>query len=138
MELGKKKKNKHEPVNKKLYSQVLKKVKAKAKVWPSAYASGRVVQEYKKLGGKYSSNNNNFGIISGLTRWFKEKWVNVCIRAKNGKYAPCAKSTKKYPYCRPSVRVTSKTPKTVKEIPKDKLKKMCKIKKNNTKMKNIR
>ena len=143
MEFGKKKKSKHEPLDKKLYSQVLKKVKAKAKVWPSAYASGRVVQEYKKLGGRYSNFGDNriqqFGkkIISGLTRWFKEKWVNVCVKNKKGNYTPCAKSTKKYPYCRPSVRVTSKTPKTVKEIPKDKLKKMCKIKKNSTKMKNI-
>ena len=121
------------PVDKKLYSRVLKKVKAKSKVWPSAYASGRVVREYKRLGGKYKyantntrtrkkTNTNKFGIISGLTRWFKEKWVNVCVK-KNGKYASCAKSTTKYPYCRPSVRVTSQTPKTVKEISKSKLKK---------------
>ena len=142
MEFGKKK-SKPKPLDKKLYSKVLKKIKAKEKVWPSAYASGRVVREYKKLGGKYSGNGDKeilqFGkkIILGLTRWFKEKWVNVCIKTKSGKYAPCAKSTKKYPYCRPSVRVTSKTPKTVKEIPKKKLKKMCKLKKNSTKMKNI-
>jgi hypothetical protein len=133
MEFGKKKKSKPKPLDKKLYSRVLKKIKAKEKVWPSAYASGRVVQEYKKLGGKYS----DFGIISGLTRWFKEKWVNVCVKDKKGKYTPCAKSTKKYPYCRPSVRVTSKTPKTVKEISKNKLKKICKLKKNSNKMKNI-
>ena len=134
---------KPKPVNKKLYSMVLKKIKAKEKVWPSAYASGRVVREYKRLGGKYSNFGkelSNFGkkIISGLTRWFKEKWVNVCVKDKKGKYTPCAKSTKKYPYCRPSVKVNLKTPKTVKEIPKDQLKKMCKIKKNNTRMKNIR
>ena len=52
--------------------------------------------------------------------------VNVCVK-KNGKYASCAKSTTKYPYCRPSVRVTSQTPKTVKEISKSKLKKLSTI-----------
>ena len=134
---GKKVKGKSKPVNKKLYAMVLKKIKSKEKVWPSAYASGRVVKEYKKRGGKYKTVK--FGKAkpsTGLTRWFKEKWVNVCVK-KNGKYASCAKSTKKYPYCRPSVRVTSQTPKTVKEISKNKLKKMCKLKKNKKKMKNV-
>ena len=32
---------------------VIKKVKAKAKVWPSAYASGALVTAYKKAGGGY-------------------------------------------------------------------------------------
>ena len=41
------------PVNKKLYASVLKYVKARAKVWPSAYASGQVVKRYKRMGGKY-------------------------------------------------------------------------------------
>lgn len=124
-----KKDNKPQPVNKKLYAKVLKSVKAKSEVWPSAYASGRLVQEYKKRGGTYY-----FGkVVSGLTRWFKEKWVDVCSKKKS----TCARSTSKYPYCRPTVRVTSKTPKTVKEIPKNKLKEMCKLKKNKTKMKNV-
>jgi hypothetical protein len=74
--------------------------------------------------------------ISGLSRWFKEKWVNVCVK-KKGKYAPCAKSTKKYPYCRPSIRVNSKTPKTVREIPKSTLKKLCRRKTNAKRMKNV-
>ena len=45
----------------------------------------------------------------GLTRWFKEKWVDV----KTGK--PCGRSkgeSRAYPACRPSKRVSSKTPKT--------------------------
>jgi len=41
------------PINKKLYASVLKYVKARAKVWPSAYASGQVVKRYKRMGGKY-------------------------------------------------------------------------------------
>ena len=46
----------------------------------------------------------------GLTRWFKENWVDV----KTGK--PCGRSKgekRGYPACRPSKRISSKTPKTV-------------------------
>ena len=49
----------------------------------------------------------------GLTRWFKEKWVDV----KTGK--PCGRSKgekRGYPACRPSKRVSSKTPKTTGEM----------------------
>ena len=49
-----------------------------------------------------------------LTRWFKEKWVDV----KTGKPCGRQKGEKRagYPACRPSKRVSSKTPKTTKEI----------------------
>ena len=50
---------------------------------------------------------------SGLTRWFKENWVDV----KTGK--PCGRSkgeNRAYPACRPKKRVSSKTPKTVGEM----------------------
>ena len=49
----------------------------------------------------------------GLSRWFKEKWVDV----KTGK--PCGRSkgeSRAYPACRPSKRVSSKTPKTASEM----------------------
>jgi len=51
----------------------------------------------------------------GLGRWFAEKWVDV----KTGK--ECGRSGKDkqgrpYPACRPSKRVSSKTPKTTKEM----------------------
>ena len=51
----------------------------------------------------------------GLTRWFKEKWVDV----KTGK--PCGRTkgeNRGYPACRPKKRVSSKTPKTVGEMTK--------------------
>ena len=70
----------------------------------------------------------------GLTRWFDEKWVNVC-KKRNGKYVSCGRkkaSGKKYPYCRPLKRVNSRTPMTVGEMikkhGKSKIKKMCKKK----------
>jgi hypothetical protein len=48
-----------------------------------------------------------------LKRWFKEKWVDV----RSGK--PCGRQQgekRGTPYCRPSKRVTSKTPVTATEI----------------------
>jgi hypothetical protein len=68
-----------------------------------------------------------------LSRWFREKWVNVC-KKKGNKYAKCGKVGKKYPYCRPSIRISSKTPKKLRELGKRKLAKMCKRKKNRNKV----
>lgn len=56
-------------------------------------------------------------IVKNLNRWFKEKWVDVSRTGKDGKHPPCgrskaSKSSKGYPKCRPSVKVSSKTPKT--------------------------
>ena len=48
-----------------------------------------------------------------LTRWFKEKWVDV----KTGK--PCGRQKgdqRGYPACSPSKRISSKTPKTTSEM----------------------
>ena len=46
-------KTKSVPTNKTLYNRVRNKVKNRVKVWPSAYASGQVVSEYKRAGGGY-------------------------------------------------------------------------------------
>ena len=114
------------PVNKKLYESLKKKVKARSKVWPSAYASGQLVRLYKSKGGKY-----RFG---SLDRWFKEKWVDVCKPKKNGRYQPCGRSRSsrsKYPYCRPLKRINAQTPKTVGELTQSQRKKYCRIKRKN-------
>ena len=50
---------------------------------------------------------------SDLKRWFKEDWVDI----KTGK--PCGRKkgeSRGTPYCRPSKRVSSETPKTSKEM----------------------
>ena len=48
-----------------------------------------------------------------LKRWFKEKWVDV----RTGKPCGRRKGEKRgTPYCRPSKRVSSKTPKTASEM----------------------
>ena len=50
---------------------------------------------------------------ANLKRWFQEKWVDV----RTGK--PCGRKKgegRGTPYCRPSKRVSSKTPKTAGEM----------------------
>lgn len=56
-------------------------------------------------------------IVKDLNRWFKEKWVDVSRKDKDGKHPPCGRSKAKlsgkgYPKCRPSVKVSDKTPRT--------------------------
>ena len=56
-------------------------------------------------------------VIKNLNRWFKEKWVDVSRKDKDGKHPPCGRSkakkgSKGYPKCRPSVKVSDKTPRT--------------------------
>lgn len=120
-------------VDKELYAKIRNKVKNRVKVWPSAYASGQLVSEYKKAGGRYKGKKAK-GDDAPLGRWYKEKWVNVC-KPKGKGYEKCGRkksSMKNYPYCRPSVRVSDKTPKTVGELKKEKgqagLDRICKKK----------
>jgi len=50
---------------------------------------------------------------AALKRWFKEEWKDV----RTGKACGRGKGEKRdTPYCRPSKRVSSKTPKTSKEM----------------------
>lgn len=87
-------------------------------------------EEYKNEKDKKKKEST-----SGLSGWFKEKWVDVCSKKKDGSYKPCGrknaddpKERKQYPYCRPSVRVNKNTPKTVGEMKKSEIEKMCKKK----------
>lgn len=79
----------------------------------SAYKSGWIVKTYKSRGGSYNSSSEK-----PLARWFAEKWVDI-NKKKNGVYRPCGRSSKEkgaYPLCRPSIRVSAKTPRTVHEL----------------------
>lgn len=113
------------PTDMKLYVKVVNDAKKTFKVWPSAYASGWVVNEYKRRGGKYTLSRSN----SSLKRWFDEKWVDVCYWPK---IVPCGRtdssSTQKYPYCRPLRRLSPQTPKTVRELSQKELKSRCRRK----------
>lgn len=113
------------PVDQKLYDTV------KAKVYKeipkhSAYRSGIVVQKYKKAFTKkygkrkqpYKGNKKQTQ-KRGLTRWFREKWVNQ--RGKIGyKY--------KSDIYRPSIRISKETPTTHGELSNKQIKRARKKK----------
>jgi len=89
--------------------------KAKATVYaiykkPSAFRSGALVKEYKRLGGTYSGKKTKMG----LTAWFKSKWMDI--------------GGKEYPVFRPTVRVNKATPLTVQEIDPKNLRKQIELK----------
>jgi len=56
---------KGDPADKDLYARVIAAAKAKFDVYPSAYANGWVVQEYKRRGGKYKISKSE-GIEDGF------------------------------------------------------------------------
>ena len=69
-----------------------------------------------------------------LCRWFKEKWVDVS-RKVDGKHPPCGRGDadgdskrKGYPKCRPSKKVSKKTPKTTSSYSKKEKKSMTRQK----------
>ena len=88
------------------------------------------MREYKRRGGKYK---NSYESDSKLSQWFKEKWIDVCKLPKKVSCGRRKASMKKYPYCRPTVRVNSSTPKTVKEIGTKELKRRCSRKRKSPK-----
>ena len=97
-----------------LDKELYQKVKAKADTIykkSSAYKSGYIVQEYKRLGGRYSGVKP---LKKGLDRWFQEQWSDV------GKM--------NYPVYRPTKRITKDTPLVVSEIDKKNLQEQIKLK----------
>ena len=49
----------------------------------------------------------------GLTKWFKEKWVDISRPKKGGGYQPCGRKkagSKKYPKCVPASKAARMTP----------------------------
>ena len=81
-----------------------KKVKASYDVFPSARAS-QAIAKCRKASGVVKKTDKG----TSLKRWEKEKWVDT----KSGK--ACG-SGGKNEYCRPSKRVSSKTPVTKSEM----------------------
>lgn len=86
-----------------------KKVKGSYDVFPSARAS-QAIAKCRKGSGVVKKTEAG----ASLKRWEKEKWTDT----KTGK--SCG-SGGKNEYCRPKVKVSSKTPKTISEISKPKL-----------------
>ena len=129
-----------DPKDKKLYNYVKQLANKKFLSKTGVYKSSWIVREYKKRGGKYSGKKSTKkrSKLSGLKRWYKEKWVDLNRPIKNSKgkivnYKSCGrksarKSNGKYPLCRPSKRINYKTPKTYRQISKKSIKKAKKEK----------
>ncbi len=112
-----------EPLDRTLYERVKREAKKRFKRWPSAYASGWLVQEYKRRGGRYAKASKK---ITGIERWFAEKWINVCELPKR---VPCARPKRApYPYCRPMIRISAKTPRIASSLSKAEIENLCRKK----------
>ena len=111
--------------NKRLYEKVKREAKAKFTSWPSAYASAWLVKEYKRRGGTYSGQKAK---DKGLSRWFREDWVDVCTGKKCGR---SKSDVRKYPYCRPTKKITNSTPKLASQLTAKEKKSICAKKRKN-------
>ena len=124
-----------QPKNKQLYSRVVAEAKRRFNVWPSAYASGWVVQEYKRRGGTYTTGGASASRTrkraSPLGRWYAEKWIDVCQLPKKVACGRPKGSRSPYPYCRPLRRISKKTPRTVSELSRSELRHRCSVKRSN-------
>ena len=99
------------PKDEKLYYKVKEDVYKKYKTH-SAYRSGQLVKEYKRIfakkyGDKISPYIGTKSKITGLKRWFAEDW-----KSNTGKY----KYTNKNSVYRPTKRITKNTPITFSEL----------------------
>ena len=93
------------PIDTELYEKVKKYVYSIYDK-PSAYRSGAVVRLYKENGGRYHDDDKP----KKLKQWFKEKWTDVSTLQESH-----------YPLYRPTVRVNKSTPRTIHEIPKERI-----------------
>ena len=105
----------------KIKNSIKRKLKSKGQRW-GAYTSGQLVQQYKREGRTYSGKKKK---SNNLGRWYKEKWIDVCYYPKKKSCGRKKFSAKKFPYCRPSIRVNENTPKTVSELTSSQRKKLC-------------
>ena len=79
---------KGDPSNKKLYSTIIAEAKKKFDTYPSAYANGWVVQEYKRRGGKY-----NVSKAEGIEAGFSEDEIEEFETLLEKKYENCGCET---------------------------------------------
>jgi len=95
--------------DKALHARAVASAKRKFKVWPSAYASGYVVQTYKRLYKKKHGSMSGAFRGDNLGKWFNESWVRI---TSTGKIAgPCGGRSSKEgkPKCLPKAKAQSLT-----------------------------
>ena len=116
--MARKCKGKPVPTDKALYGRVKAAAKRKFPTYPSIYANSWLVQEYKRRGGTYACTSRP--TRGGLTRWYKEKWVDLSRPLSGGGYASCGRPSvdpahwrEAYPKCRPLAEAKKMTPSQV-------------------------
>lgn len=117
------------PADPELYARLKAKIKRTAKSrWPSAYLSGKLVQEYKaemkKRGKKPYKSGSPSKKSSSLKRWYSEDWINISTGEKCG----AVKTKDYYPTCRPKKKITEDTPRTARTLTAEQKKRMIKLK----------
>lgn len=120
-------------LDEKLHTTVKKLADEKFQSKTGIYKSSWIVKEYKRRGGEFKGPKPK---NSDLKNWYKEKWVDVNrpikFRGEIIGYEQCGrinpKNIPKYPLCRPTVKVSKKTPKLLSDIPKKSIQKAKKIK----------
>ena len=93
-----------------------------------AYHSGTLVRRYtaefhKKWPDQKSPYKGQKN--TALSRWYKEKWIDACTYPQ---IRPCGRhsvKSGKIRYCRPLNRISSQTPKTVKELSNSEIRRRC-------------
>ena len=114
------------------YKKAIKKANDTYGTKSSIYRSSYIVKTYKDLGGKISGSTKRSPTSSkrsptspkrsptkGLSRWFKEEWVQVVpyLESKNKKECGGEKVGKRVgKACRPLHRITKDTPITISEL----------------------
>jgi hypothetical protein len=97
------------------YQKAVAKVKARVARWPSAYASGQVVTEYKRAmtaKGKPAYKDDVPRKRTRLARWYAEEWIDIAT----GKPCGSVHTEEYYPTCRPAKRITKQSPVVVTEL----------------------
>ena len=103
----------NEPESAGLWASCIAAAKKKFTVYPSAYANGWAVQEYKRRGGKWRQKASK---EDGLGKWFAEDWVDISRTNSDGSHPACGRPTdgmsqadysSKYPKCVPASKAKS-------------------------------
>ena len=107
------------------YKDAVKQANAEYGPKSSIYRSGRIVTLYKSYGGVMAGPKRAIvaakDATTGLTRWFRERWVQVIPYLEEGVAAACgaavtSRSAAAGKACRPLRRVTADTPITIGEL----------------------
>lgn len=122
-------------------ASIKRRIDANGQRW-GAYTSGELVRKYKQAYAK--KHGKGVGYVgkkkknAGLSRWFGEKWIDVC---KLPRHVPCGRNKaaglsyaqfkKKFPYCRPSVKISASTPRLATSLSAAQKKSLCAKKKKN-------